>query len=134
MSVNEMTSFILNNLIPKGQEPSSASEGLWPLKMDLIKTMYEAGAEVDGFKPSCIRLSEEEQKKVQQMFLKNLHYEGMIDRGSRIAAAHESTFQWVVEDDQSQKPETRNMGWSSFIDWLERDEHLYWIAGKPASG
>jgi hypothetical protein len=30
--------------------------------------------------------------------------------------------------------ETRNPGWSSFINWLSSEEGVYWITGKPGSG
>jgi hypothetical protein len=58
-----------------------------------------------------------------------LRYDGMQDREGRIAAAYESTFRWIFDDDPRE-----NARWTSFKAWLKSDDRLYWITGKPGSG
>ena len=58
----------------------------------------------------------------------------MVDRESRIATAHESTFQWVLQDHQSQDHRSPMIRWLSVREWLESDDQLYWITGKAGSG
>ncbi|KAG8673121.1 hypothetical protein FPOAC2_06550 [Fusarium poae] len=48
----------------------------------------------------------------------------MQERELTIKDAHKGTFRWVFEDN----------GITGFKDWLESDETLYWITGKPGSG
>ncbi|OQV04091.1 NACHT domain-containing protein isoform 2 [Cladophialophora immunda] len=61
------------------------------------------------------------------MLLASLRYSGMNDREERISEAHETTFQWLLKDSDTNK-------WVSFKDWLESNDKLYWITGKAGSG
>ena len=44
-----------------------------------------------------------------------------------IADSHSQTLHWMFEDDATSP-------WDSFYSWLQADDRLYWINGKPGSG
>ncbi|KAK4187547.1 hypothetical protein QBC35DRAFT_532472 [Podospora australis] len=67
---------------------------------------------------------------LRETFWSQLRYEGMEDRSGSVAEAHESTFRWVFEDPEH----GARKRWSNFRLWLESDDQLYWITGKPGSG
>lgn len=69
-------------------------------------------------------------RRLQAQLLVQLSHADFQDRESRIKAAHARTFKWVLEP-----PTTENENsCSSLVDWLEGDERIYWITGKPGSG
>ena len=78
---------------------------------------------------SAVSISENRRQKLQAVFLRNLHYDGMEDREERIAKAHQATFQWIFETDRM-----NDKKWSNFKDWLESDSRLYWMTGKAGFG
>lgn len=78
---------------------------------------------------SNILLTDGHRKNLEAMFLATLHYESMADRELAISDAHEATFHWIFNNS---KHETAK--WSSYTDWLESDEQVYWITGKAGSG
>jgi hypothetical protein len=53
-------------------------------------------------------------------FLRTLQYRTMRVRQSKIAEAHQETFQWIYE--------------TKFAEWLESEGSVYWVSGKPGSG
>ncbi|KAJ2895875.1 hypothetical protein MKZ38_006065 [Zalerion maritima] len=58
----------------------------------------------------------------------------MVDRESRIAAAHESTFRCVFRDSEFRHhEESRVVKWSGLREWLESEDQLYWITRKAGS-
>ena len=59
----------------------------------------------------------------------SLAFDGMTDRYEAVVEAHAQTFSWIFS-----VKESADQPWDSFISWLERGEHLYWISGKAASG
>lgn len=74
-------------------------------------------------------ISDSRRIEFERRILESLYYDGMDDRESRVAAAYESTFQWIFKD----RPEDERK-WNSFKDWLGSDAQLYWITGKAGSG
>ncbi|KAM6540372.1 hypothetical protein FALCPG4_002090 [Fusarium falciforme] len=78
---------------------------------------------------SSILLTDGHRKNLEAMFLATLHYESMADRELAISDAHEATFHWIFNNSEHE-----NAKWSSFTDWLESDEQVYWITGKAGSG
>ena len=58
-----------------------------------------------------------------------LQYDGMENRAGAVAEAHESTFQWIFDDEVEQE-----RPWANLRGWLESDHQLYWITGKAGSG
>lgn len=65
--------------------------------------------------------------------LGDLRYPSINDRHSQIAEAHRTTFEWIFDPDL--KKMTRTCGPSpTFNTWLQSDEKLFWVTGKPGSG
>lgn len=56
--------------------------------------------------------------------LKWLVFARIHDRREQVKKPHERTFRWIFERDHT----------TGFADWLQSDEDVYWISGKPASG
>ncbi|KAK7917514.1 Vegetative incompatibility protein HET-E-1 [Apiospora marii] len=55
------------------------------------------------------------------------------DREFRIVPAHAATFKWIFDSNMAPHPHTERT-WSSMSTWLEADQDVYWITGKPGSG
>ena len=62
-------------------------------------------------------------------FLQSLHFPEIDLRQETITSAHGKTFEWIFDGRQD-----LHVSWDSFTDWLQNDEQLYWILGKPGSG
>lgn len=124
----EIGSSFLNFLTSKVDPPGRAQETKnW--EKSLMGVVYQ-GAE-DGFQSdiSTLHVSGARKEALKSVLLGKLRYPGMEDREERIAKTHESTFQWIWEEQTvSEKP------WSNFVEWLESDSRLYWITGKAGSG
>ncbi|KAH7173882.1 uncharacterized protein B0J16DRAFT_406254 [Fusarium flagelliforme] len=92
---------------------------------DLIANIY--GSEEKDLSvsdASHIQLSEERKSKLEQLFISRLCYDTMQERELTIKDAHESTFRWIFEENDT----------TGFEHWLVTNEPLYWITGKPGSG
>jgi len=59
----------------------------------------------------------------EQVILDGLQFPFMTLRHSKIAKAHRETFKWILESRKT-----------TFTQWLEGWDDIYWIAGKPGSG
>ncbi|KAL8976549.1 MAG: hypothetical protein Q9205_007460, partial [Flavoplaca limonia] len=74
-----------------------------------------------------------EQRRQQQdqqqhdQFLRSLWFEEIHIRMNDIADSHSQTLHWMFEDDATRP-------WDSFCSWLQGNDRLYWINGKPGSG
>ncbi|KAH8651318.1 hypothetical protein BX600DRAFT_473389 [Xylariales sp. PMI_506] len=68
----------------------------------------------------------------EQSILSGLQFWTMDRRKDLISQEHENTFGWILEQEPSQDPS--RPATTTFVDWLSRDEPLYWISGKPGSG
>lgn len=134
LSVGGISASILGYLVSRGRGPRDNAEDIGSLKHELIKTFYETRADEDQLRPICIHLSQADRERAQSRLAASLQYEGMIDRESRIVNAHESTFQWIFQDNLYQDHQSRVIKWSNFRQWLESDDPLYWITGKAGSG
>jgi hypothetical protein len=99
------------------------------LQIDVIHAIRKASAgklEICST-PVHISVSEEARKRSLSVLLSSLRYSGMNDREGRITKAHQSTLRWLFKDHNNDK-------WTSFKDWLQSDDKLYWITGKAGSG
>jgi hypothetical protein len=67
--------------------------------------------------------------KVEEERWKSLSFQVMDDREDHIADAELETFEWIL-----QPPQDEQRPWSSFIEWLETGNSIYWISGKAGSG
>jgi hypothetical protein len=56
--------------------------------------------------------------------LKALHFKQLKERQSEIREAHTHTFEWVFDHQST----------SNFSSWLQSENGIYWIEGKPGSG
>jgi hypothetical protein len=78
-----------------------------------------------------IQLKEQEVTKADlrqyKKFLNSLTYDTMNARKNRITEANEKTLNWIFDTSVAGP-------WDSFSQWLESDERIYWINGKPGSG
>lgn len=59
--------------------------------------------------------------------LQSLKYQEMEGRSERVANAHPQTFEWIFSNASEEEL-------PSFVQFLEGDQRLYWITGKPGSG
>ncbi|KAH6683967.1 hypothetical protein B0J14DRAFT_458323, partial [Halenospora varia] len=101
--------------------------------LDEHRKTREALRKVAGITRSAaiVDVSAEEEHNVrfivQTRILESLKFETMTERQSRIAKAHEKTFEWIFSkrvDDS----------WSNFAEWLSSSGGVYWIKGKAGSG
>ena len=70
-------------------------------------------------------------KEYCQRFLDSLWFPEIHRRQETIHEAHEKTFQWIFESEESGKTVRR---WDNFVHWLEKGQSTYWINGKAGSG
>ena len=72
------------------------------------------------------RRQQRDQQQHEQ-FLRSLWFEEIHTRMNDIADSHSQTLHWMFEDDATRP-------WDSFCSWLQGNDRLYWINGKPGSG
>ncbi|KAJ9137859.1 p-loop containing nucleoside triphosphate hydrolase [Pleurostoma richardsiae] len=78
---------------------------------------------------SAFKIGKSRRATLERKFLSKLQYDGMQDRELTVVEAHQTTFRWILEqEDDQQRP------WTNFRHWLESDQQLYWITGKAGSG
>lgn len=99
---------LLEYLSSPEKKPCDHPTGLRLLKQDLVQ-VYESEAVRNQLRPISIHLFEADRKRAQSLFLASLQYDGIIDRENRVAIAHESTFRWVLQDDQYQDSPSRKV-------------------------
>ena len=87
----------------------------------------EAGPEVSKAEPFTSTVSDFE--SVSKRVLNSLYFHQMSDGIDDVATAHQQTFRWIFCN-----PESEQLPWSNFVDWLERGSGCYWINGKAGSG
>ena len=61
--------------------------------------------------------------------LNHLKFSKISVREERVAKAHSQTFEWIFS-----MPTQKVITWHSFTNWLENNDHVYWITGKAGSG
>jgi hypothetical protein len=69
------------------------------------------------------------QKESAENIVKQLRFREISDREKMVADAHKKTFEWMF--DASSKHQSSR---TNFVDWLTRQDQLYWITGKAGSG
>lgn len=99
------------------------------LRNEITRAIRDNSVSHSEIRPGVVgtTIPEEASERSLSMLLESLSYIGMNDREDRISEAHETTFQWLLKDSDSDK-------WVSFKDWLESGDKLYWITGKAGSG
>lgn len=63
--------------------------------------------------------------------LKGLWYQGMRDRQQTVPLAHSKTLNWIFD---GSVPENYRGPHPRFIEWLEYEDGIFWVHGKPGSG
>ena len=64
--------------------------------------------------------------------LESLFFPDIVAREEQISDASEGTCRWIFDSSDDQESEPRP--WSNFRKWLETENGVYWISGKPGSG
>lgn len=64
--------------------------------------------------------------------LESLFFPDIVAREQQISDAFEGTCRWIFDSSDDQEIQSRP--WSNFRKWLETENGVYWISGKPASG
>ena len=128
-TLEERTNTIVNSIM--GQV-SSMNE--W--KAEIISAIYQQNTQVKNYAQMDLlssRISEQAEHqwaRIQsEKLVERLKFQEMFDRKSRISAAHRQTCEWIYAP-----PNPEQATWNSFVDWLEGENSLYWITGKPGSG
>lgn len=140
-----MAAFILGYLISdKTQMPYSdvamknrqrkESDEARALNHDLVQAFSEHNTEADLSQVSVIHPTPDDCRRAEKFFLHSLEYDGMQDRETRVATAHEKTFRWVLHEVQPEVVEDSVVERSSLCAWLKSSNQLYWVTGKAGSG
>ena len=116
------------NILASKVDPSYQKAAKWDWQRILTQETYQEGENARKNIPAPL-ISDDRQKRLRSVFLTRFSYRGMKDREEGIPKAHEKTFQWIYQNN-----EPHGKRWHSFRDWLESDDSLYWITGKPGSG
>ncbi|KAF3057002.1 hypothetical protein CFAM422_012486 [Trichoderma lentiforme] len=72
--------------------------------------------------------------------LRSLKYESMNTRRTELEPAHEATYISIFDSlDVNKEPKGASSSssaaaWSRFVQWLQSDERVFWIQGKPGAG
>jgi adenylate kinase family enzyme len=67
----------------------------------------------------------------EQMILSKLRFRRLEDRYLSISSAHRMTLSWLFETGDT---EGQRNGSTTFATWLQSEDTLYWISGRPGSG
>lgn len=97
-------------------------------KEDIISAIYRSHRSGHGSFPNLARLNEDDEERVCQRILQIMRYPEIHSRRESIERAYAQTFEWIFDSPPQEEK------WSSFVDWLENSEPLYWITGKAGSG
>jgi hypothetical protein len=131
---------------------------------DFIDELQQQGWQVHSenaiglFSSRLLAGAKEEREQLARLrILERLRFTSMKDRYEKIEEAHQKTFDWTLQEHRDQAvsiPVTANGGgscddridlagqqspkkirkWDSFTQWLQSQQSLYWITGKPGSG
>lgn len=74
---------------------------------------------------------QDKESLMARQILDSLYFRDLNARQNAIPKAYEETFNWIFESSSHHGTGYR---WSNFTQWLQSDEKLYWIAGKPGAG
>ncbi|KAL8740009.1 MAG: hypothetical protein Q9184_008543, partial [Pyrenodesmia sp. 2 TL-2023] len=74
----------------------------------------------------------EEDRLTHTRLLESLFFPEIVAREEQIPEAFDGTCRWIFDSSDDQESKTRP--WSNFREWLEAEQGIYWISGKPGSG
>lgn len=98
-----------------------------------------SGADIDALSGRMTALSDKLSKLTQegkaiaseQMLLRSLWFPAMREREENVARANNSTLHWIFE---GMPPESFQGRHPNLQQWLEQENGIYWVRGKPGSG
>lgn len=76
-----------------------------------------------------LKMSPSRLARVRSQFISMFRYDSMFDREAGVAEAHADTLKWVFEESSGDTHTSDN-----FSRWLQSEDQVYWITGKPGSG
>ena len=110
-----------------------STNSLAELKDEVLKASTLAKTSREEFRDLSAKISnlvdEASKLATEKDILDSLRFKTMRFRQSKIVDAHAKTFDWMLEK-KSSKATTR----VKFLEWLQSEGGLYWIAGKAGSG
>ncbi|KAL8916061.1 MAG: hypothetical protein Q9208_008715 [Pyrenodesmia sp. 3 TL-2023] len=74
----------------------------------------------------------EDDRLTRTRLLDSLFFPEIVAREEQIAEAFDGTCRWIFDSLDDQESKTRP--WSDFRNWLETENGVYWISGKPGAG
>ncbi|KAL6358989.1 hypothetical protein LRP88_09187 [Fusarium phalaenopsidis] len=148
----------MNNAQTRVEEciKSESSKNAQLLQTHIAAVESNAQRQVDEFQEWMDQQNEE---FAYQCLLQSLKFENMEERKNQINRNYPQTCRWIFEEPDkesllskwtpdetdnggnpaagfspSPRSEWRKKPWDSFVGWLESNEPIYWISGKPGSG
>lgn len=73
--------------------------------------------------------SKSQEEQFGEYVLGGLAFPTIKERYERVTKAHAKTIEWLFKD-----PLVKGRHWSSFTEWLQSGDGIYWINGKAGSG
>ncbi|KAM5360167.1 hypothetical protein ACJZ2D_013928 [Fusarium nematophilum] len=68
-------------------------------------------------------------ERIEENILGSLRFPEIEHRFDEVPKEFDTTCRWIFKD-----PQSHQLRWESFVDWLEQGTEVYWIQGKAASG
>ncbi|KAF2118041.1 hypothetical protein BDV96DRAFT_407813 [Lophiotrema nucula] len=140
----DLTPEELRRVLRRDFEPERLKQALEQIKLRIEGTKAELTTHknVDEIFPGRLtKLAEKDWKlQAQTSIHHQLYFSDIDQRYKAIADAHKDTFEWVFIGDNrsSDIPDSTSDSsapqWDDFKSWLEGDETIYWVTGKPGSG
>lgn len=73
-----------------------------------------------------------EERLARDQLCESFFFPEIMSRQEEVPEAFKGTCHWIFDTSADQR--SRSRPWSNFRNWLENDEGVYWISGKPGSG
>ncbi|KAE9367360.1 hypothetical protein N431DRAFT_415963 [Stipitochalara longipes BDJ] len=118
---------------------ASRTENISELREDFVKLfkqiqrdLREEGVHKEGaLRQLSLAAEKGAEYSSEQIFLEFLRFDVMEDRQITVQEAHHDTFSWIFRDSivADEIESSANFG-----EWLQSDDTLFWVSGKPGSG
>jgi len=127
-SLREELANMIKSIVPNRRQTTAVGQ--------FVATLSDSGpvdlAELKRYADTLHRLPskmmelmrETEAIAAEQKVLASLCHSSLKTRQENIRAAHETTFEWIYDNDQR----------AQLLEWLESGFNTYWVMGKPGSG
>ncbi|KAK8047458.1 hypothetical protein PG996_015522 [Apiospora saccharicola] len=71
---------------------------------------------------------------MKQALLSSLAFDSMNIRERDLDPAHRQTFEWILRGEEERQSDPYLATTSPFLEWLEAENPIFWLSGKPGSG